>query len=236
LTVHVCGGWAALAGAVIVGPRLARYEGDEPRDLPAANAGLVAMGGALAWIALMGLGASALGSLARAEDGVAIATILINSHLAAAGGVVVAIILTEIIYKRADLVILVNAGIAALIAISAGPISPTTWQAVIIGAFSGAIVTVTRPLLDRLRIDDAVGALPTHLLCGIWGVLIVPWSNEEATYLGQLAGIVIVSAFSLTMSILLWTVLRYTVGVRVAADREIAGLDMRAAAAPKPKL
>ncbi|NWG71618.1 MAG: ammonium transporter [Parvularculaceae bacterium] len=234
--VHACGGWAALAGAVIVGPRLARYDGEEPRVQPPSNPGLAAVGGLLIWLGLFAFMAGALPSLSAAADAMALARIFVNAQLAAAAGVVAAIALTEIIYKRPDLNTLINGAIGGLVAISAGPAEPALWQAAIIGAFSGAIVTVTRPLFDRFRIDDAAGVLPAHLLCGIWGALIVPWSNENATYLGQAAGVVVTAAFSLTMSILIWTLLRYTVGLRVSPERELAGLDLRGEAAPKPKM
>ncbi|MEQ1929730.1 MAG: ammonium transporter [Parvularculaceae bacterium] len=234
--IHGCGGWAALAGAVILGPRLARYDGEEPREQPPSNVGLAAVGGLLIWVSLLALSAGAHLSFSSAADAVAISRILVNSQLAAAGGVFAALVLTEIIYKRVDLPILINGAVGALVAISAGPIEPALWQAVTIGAFSGVIVTVTGPLLDRFRIDDAVGAIPTHLVCALWGALIVPWSNESATYLGQIAGAVVIGAFSLTMGILFWTGLRYTVGLRVTAERELAGLDSRPEASPRPRL
>lgn len=234
--IHACGGWAALAGAVIVGPRLARYDGGEPREQRPGNPGLLAVGGLLVWLGLFALLAGGQEGMTTAADSMALSRVIVNAQLAAAAGVLAAIVLTEIIYKRADLNILLNGAIGGLVAISAGPLEPALWQAAIIGAFSGAIVTVTGPLLDRFRVDDAVGVLPAHLLCGIWGALIVPWSNESTTYLGQAAGVVIVAAFSLTMSILLWTLLRYTAGVRVSPERELAGLDLKGEASPRPKM
>lgn len=223
--VHSSAGWAALAGAVIIGPRLARYHDGEPVSWPAASPALTAIGGILAWLGWFGLVAGAHLALASAQDAVALARIIANAHLAAAAGVVVAAALTSIIYKKVEIPIVVNGAIGAMVAISGGPIEPALWQAVVIGAFSGVIVTVTGPLLDRFRIDDVVGAVPTHLLCGIWGTMIIPWTNASASYLGQAAGVVIVGAFSLSMSILMWTFLRYTIGVRASPSREAGGLD-----------
>ena len=100
-----------------------------------------------------------------------------------------------IIYKKVELPIVINGAVGGLVAISGGPVEPALWQAVVIGAFSGVIVTVTGPLFDRFRIDDVIGAIPAHLLCGVWGTMIVPWTNKSATYLGQAAGVVIVGAF-----------------------------------------
>jgi Amt family ammonium transporter len=232
--IHACGGWAALAGAVMAGPRLARYDGGEPREQQPHNPGLAAFGGILAWLGLFALVLTAQTSYATADDAATAARIALNALLAGAAGVFAAIVLTEIIYKRAELSILINGAVGGLAALSAGPAEPALWQAAIIGAFSGVIVTVTGPLLDRFRIDDAAGVIPAHLLCGVWGTLIVPWTNENATYLGQLAGVTIVGAFSLSMSILLWTLLRYTLGVRVGAERELAGLDFRSETRAKP--
>lgn len=223
--VHSAAGWAALAGAVIVGPRLARYHDGEPAPWPAASPALAAIGGLFIWLGWFGLVAGAQLALTSAQDAVALARLFVNSHLAAAAGVVAAAALTSLIYKKVELPIVVNGAIGGLVAISAGPVEPALWQAAVVGAFSGVIVTVTGPLLDRFRIDDVVGAVPAHLVCGVWGTMIVPWANESATYLGQAAGAVIVGAFALSMSILFWTFLRYTVGVRATPSREAGGLD-----------
>lgn len=223
--VHSSAGWAALAGAVIIGPRMARYHGGEPAPWTASSPALAALGGLFIWLGWFGLVGGAQLALSSALDAVALTRALVNSQLAASAGVVVAAALTSIIYQKVELPIVVNGAIGGLVAISGGPIEPALWQAVVIGAFSGVIVTVTGPLLDRFRIDDVVGAVPAHLLCGVWGTMIVPWTNESADYLGQSAGVVIVGAFSLSMSILFWTFLRYTVGVRATPSREAGGLD-----------
>lgn len=224
--VHSCGGWAALAGAVIVGPRLNRYLSEgAPRSLP-SNPVLVAMGGLLIWVGWFGFCGGALGSLGAVADAVALSRVVVNSTLAAAAGSLAAIALNSIIYKKVELQTAVNGAVGGLVAISAGPIDPALWQGVVIGAFSGVIVTLTGPLLDRFRIDDAAGVVPAHLVCGLWGTLIVPWANEEASYMGQLAGVVIIGAYALTMSILFWTVLRYTIGVRLPPERERSGVDL----------
>jgi Amt family ammonium transporter len=223
--IHSVGGWAALAGAVIVGPRLARYGETGPLPWPPGNPAMAALGALLVWIGAVGFSFGAHGAVNSANDAIALARIGANSTISAAAGVVVAAFLTTVIYRKIELPIVVNGAIGGLAAIAAGPVAPELWQAIVIGAFSGAIVTVTGPLLDRFHIDDPVGAIPAHLLCGVWGSLIVPWCDEKATYLGQVAGIVIVGAYALTMSILIWTLLRYTIGARAAAELELSGAD-----------
>jgi Amt family ammonium transporter len=133
--------------------------------------------------------------------------------------------MTAMIYKRIDLTIVLNGAIGGLVSITADPLSPAIWQAVLIGAMGGVIVTVGVPLLDRLKIDDVVGAVPAHLFCGIWGTLVVLWTNPEASILGQIVGVLMVGAFAFGMSALIWTALRFSIGVRVTAEQELLGLD-----------
>jgi Amt family ammonium transporter len=223
--VHAAGGWAALAGAIIVGPRAGKYAGGRVASTPGSNLPAAALGAFFLWLGWFGLnGGSELG-LGAIADAVAISRIFVNTEIAAAAGVAAAMILTQIIYKKIDLAVVLSSAIGGLVSISGDPLHPAIWQAAIIGAFGGVIVTVGIPMLDRLRIDDVVGAIPAHLLCGVWGTFIVAWTNREATVVGQIVGILMIGAFVFVMSLLVWIILKYTVGVRVSPEAEQHGLD-----------
>jgi Amt family ammonium transporter len=223
--VHSTGGWAALAGALIIGARRGKFQGGHVTPMPGSNLPLAALGVFILWLGWFGFNAGSQLAFGAIGDAIAVATIVVNTNMAAAGGVLAAIIMTAMIYKRVDLTIVLNGAIGGLVSITADPLSPAIWQAVLIGAFGGVIVTVGVPLLDRLKIDDVVGAIPAHLFCGIWGTLVVPWSNAEASLLGQVVGVLMVGAFVFGMSALVWVTLKYSIGVRVSAEREQLGLD-----------
>jgi Amt family ammonium transporter len=139
--------------------------------------------------------------------------------------VVAAMVLNEILYKKIDLTIVLNGAIGGLVAITAEPLMPSPGLAVLIGAVGGVIIALTVPLLDRLRLDDVVGAIPAHLFCGIWGTLVVPVSNPDATFISQLIGIVAVGAFTFVASLVVWGILKSTVGIRISEEAEDAGID-----------
>jgi Amt family ammonium transporter len=139
--------------------------------------------------------------------------------------VIAAMMLTQFIYRKLDIVTIVNAGIGGLVAISADPLSPSIWQAAIVGAFSGVLVATGAPALARLKIDDVAGVVPAHLFCGVWGALIVAWTNENASIAGQLAGVGAVGLFAFVMSALFFAALKYSFGLRLSTDQEYAGLD-----------
>ena len=164
----------------------------------------------------------ALGTL---DDAIAVAKIFVNTNMAACAGVVAALGLTQVLYKKVDLTIVLNGAIGGLVAITAEPLQPAIWQSILIGAVGGVIVTLAVPLLDKFKIDDVVGAIPAHLFCGIWGTLIVPWTNSDASFVGQLVGIIMIGVFVFSISLLLWLALKYTIGIRASADDERMGLD-----------
>ena len=142
--------------------------------------------------------------------------------MSAAGGVLAALTVTKLVYRRAGLVSTISGVIGGLAAIAADPLSPALWQAGMIGAVGGVIVTVAPPFFDRYRIDDACFVTPTHLLCGVWGAAIAPWTNPDAQFLGQLIGVAAIAAFAFFMSLLLWTALKYIAGVRIVPPEEPA--------------
>jgi ammonium transporter, Amt family len=145
--------------------------------------------------------------------------------MAAAGGVVAAMILTQILYKKVDLTMALNGAIAGLVSITAEPADPSMGMAALIGAVGGVIVVLAVPFLDKLKIDDVVGAIPAHLFAGIWGTLAVVISDPEATVVTQLTGIVSIGVFALILSTVFWFILKFTIGIRVEEEDEVMGLD-----------
>ncbi len=218
--LHSAAGWAALSGALLIGPRYLRQDSARFDAARPIDPGLAACGAVLIWFGVYGAVAGASAGLASVAAATAIAAALVNAALAASAGVLAAMIMTQIVYRRIDAAATINGAVGALAAISAEPFAPALWQAAVIGAFSGAIVTVGAPLLARARIDDVAGAIPAHLFCGVWGTLIVPWTKESASYVEQIIGIAMIGGFSSVMAFLAWTLLKYTVGLRLAAQTE----------------
>ena len=223
--VHSTGGWAALAGALVIGPRRGKYNGRRVAPLPGSNIPLATLGAFILWFGWFGFNGGSQLAIGTIGDAVSVATVIVNTNMAAAGGVIAAIIMTGLIYKRVDLTIVLNGAIGGLVSITAEPLTPAVWQAVLIGAMGGVIVTVGVPMLDRLKIDDVVGAIPAHLFCGVWGTLIAPWTNSDASLTGQIVGVAMVGGFAFTMSALFWVMLKYSIGARVNAEHEQLGLD-----------
>jgi Amt family ammonium transporter len=158
-------------------------------------------------------------------DASSMARIFANTNLAAAGGVVVALLLGQILYKKVDLTFVLNGALGGLVSITAEPLAPSFMSAVLIGGVGGALVIFTVPLLDKLKIDDVVGAIPVHLVCGIWGTLAVPITNDGASFSTQLIGIVAIGAFVLITSFILWFVVKAILGVRLSETEEKDGAD-----------
>ena len=223
--VHSTGGWAALVGAIIIGARAGRYGPDGKVNVfPGSNIPLATLGTFILWLGWFGFnGASqlAMGTVGDASD---VSKIFVNTNMAAAGGVVVAIILTQVLYKKADVTMALNGALAGLVSITAEPLAPTVGQSILIGGIGGAIVVFTVPLLDKFKIDDVVGAIPVHLIAGIWGTLIVAWTGD-ATFVGQLVGVLLTAVWVSAASAVVWLALKYTIGVRPSEEDEMNGLD-----------
>ncbi len=224
--VHSVGGWAALAGAIILGARSGKYSKEgQVVPMPGSSIPLATLGTFVLWLGWFGFnGASqlAMGTIGDVSD---ISRIFVNTNMAAAAGVVTVIILLQIIYKRVDVTMALNGALAGLVSITAEPLAPTILQSVVIGAVGGAIVVFAVPFLDRMKIDDVVGAIPVHLIAGVWGTIIVPWSNGDASYATQALGIVAIGAFTFIASGLVWAVLKASIGIRVSQEEELLGLD-----------
>lgn len=225
--VHSTGGWAALAGALILGPRLGKYGKDgRVTPFPGSNLPLATLGTFILWLGWFGFNGGSQLYMDTASNVADISRIFANTNTAAAGGAVAAMILTQLVYKKPDLTMVLNGALAGLVSITAEPLTPSLGMATLIGAVGGVIVVFAVPFLDRLKIDDVVGAIPVHLFAGIWGTLAVLLTNGDATLVGQLAPIVIIGVFVFTVSAVIWLVMKNTVGIRVGEEAETRGLDM----------
>jgi ammonium transporter, Amt family len=224
--VHSVGGWAALTGALILGARKGKY-GSSGRinPLPGSNLPLATIGTFILWMGWFGFNGGSVLALGSAEAAIEMGTVYLNTNLAAAGGLLAAMIMLQILYKKVDLTMSLNGALAGLVSITAGPAAPTPLAAILIGAVGGILVVFAVPFFDKLKIDDVVGALSVHLVCGIWGTLAVPISDGDASFLTQLIGVVAIGAFVLTASTVAWLALKYTVGIRVSAEEEALGVD-----------
>ena len=223
--VHSTGGWAALAGVLVLGPRLGKYKDGRVHPMPGSNLTLATLGTFILWLGWFGFnGASqlAMGSIGDVAD---ISRIFVNTNAAAAGGAIAALLMTQFLYKKPDLTMVLNGALAGLVSITAEPLTPTIGAATLIGAIGGVIVVFAVPFLDKIRIDDVVGAIPVHLICGIWGTLAVPLTNSDASFGGQLISVVIVGAFTFVVSLIVWVILKAVMGIRAPEEDEMMGLD-----------
>ena len=224
--VHSVGGWAALAGALIIGARKGKYGNDgQVTPMPGANLPLATLGTFILWLGWFGFNGGSQLAMGSAADAVAISSIYINTNLSAAGGVIAAIVLNQILYKKLDLTMALNGALGGLVAVTAEPLAPSPGLAIFIGGIGGIIVVLAVPLLDKLKIDDVVGAIPVHLLCGIWGTIAVVLSNSDASLATQLIGIVSIGLFTIVTSAIVWFVIKLTIGLRPTEEEELAGLD-----------
>ena len=224
--VHSVGGWAALTGAIILGPRIGKYSKDgKVNPIQGSNLALATLGTFILWLGWFGFNGGSQLAMGTAADIRDISSIYINTNLAAAGGVVAAIILTQILYKKLDLTMALNGALGGLVAITAEPLAPTPGLSILIGGVGGIIVVLAVPLLDKLKIDDVVGAIPVHLLAGIWGTIAVVFSNGDASLGTQLIGIISIGVFVVVTSAIVWFALKLTLGLRPSEEEEMDGLD-----------
>ena len=223
--VHSVGGWAALTGAIILGPRLGKYKDGKVNPMPGSNLALATLGTFILWLGWFGFNGGSQLYMDTSGNVADISRIFSNTNTAAAAGAVAALILTQLLYKKPDLTMILNGALAGLVSITAEPLTPSLVSATLIGAVGGVIVVFAVPLLDRLKIDDVVGAIPVHLFAGIWGTLAVCFTNSAASFSVQLTSIVIVGAFVTVASAVVWLVLNAMFGLRVSEEAEITGLD-----------
>ena len=223
--VHSVGGWAALAGALILGPRLGKYKDGRVNPMPGANLPLATLGTFILWLGWFGFNGGSQLAMGTIGDVADISRIFANTNAAAAGGSIVALILTQLMYGKVDLTMVLNGALAGLVSITAEPLTPTLGVATLIGCVGGLIVVFAVPMLDKMQIDDVVGAIPVHLIAGIWGTLAVPLTNGDANFGTQIISIAIVGAFTFVVSGIVWILIKMVLGIRVSEDEEIAGLD-----------
>ena len=223
--VHSVGGWAALAGALVLGARTGKYRDGRVVPMPGANLPLATLGTFILWLGWFGFNGGSQLAMGTVSDVADVSRIFANTNAAAAGGSIAALILTQIFYKKVDLTMVLNGALAGLVSITAEPLTPTLGAATLIGGIGGVIVVFAVPLLDKFKIDDVVGAIPVHLLAGIWGTIAVALTNSDASFGTQIAGVLIVGAFTFVVSWIVWTVLKLTMGIRVSEEEELAGLD-----------
>ena len=224
--VHSVGGWAALVGAILLGARAGKYGADgSVTPIPGSSMPLATLGTFILWLGWFGFNGGSQLALGSGIDAAAVADIFINTNMAAAAGVVASMIATQLLYGKVDLTMALNGAIGGLVSITAEPLAPSIGQALFIGAIGGILVVLAVPLLDKLKIDDVVGAIPAHLVCGIWGTMIVPLSNTGTAYSTQFLGVVSIGVFAIIASTIGWMLLKLTVGIRVSEEDELTGLD-----------
>jgi ammonium transporter, Amt family len=224
--VHSTGGWAALAGAILIGARSGRF-GPDAQPMQPSSLPLATLGTFLLWFGWFGFNGASQLALGSAADAVAISQIFANTNMAAAGGVVTAYLLSMALGGgKANLAYCLNGALAGLVSITAEPLTPTVFEAIAIGAVGAVIATFGAKLLESVRIDDVVGAIPVHLFAGIWGTLAVPLTNPDAAFLAQAVGVISIGAFVFTVSFVAWLLLKVTLGIRLSSDAETVGGDL----------
>ena len=224
--VHSVGGWAALTGAIILGPRIGKYKDGKTIPIPGSNLALATLGTFILWLGWFGFNGGSQLAMGTVGDVADVSRIFSNTNAAAAGGAIAALVLSQLLYKKPDLTMILNGALAGLVSITAEPLTPTLGAANLIGAVGGVIVVFAVPMLDKLKIDDVVGAIPVHLLAGIWGTIAVVFTNGDASLGTQLYSILVVGAFTVVVSGLVWYILKAITGIRVDQEAEINGLDM----------
>ena len=224
--VHLCGAAAALAGVLLLGPRAGKYGADgRVHAIPGCNMPLATLGMFVLWFGWFGFNGGSKLQLSNVDEANAVAQVFVNTNIAACGGLVAALALARLWFGKADLTMALNGALAGLVAITADPLSGSAFWSMLIGAVGGLLVVAAIVLLDKWRIDDPVGAISVHGVCGIWGILAVPFNNADATLGGQLIGILGIFGWVFGASLLVWYLLKVTAGLRVSEEDEAAGVD-----------
>ena len=228
--VHSTGGAAALAGALMLGPRLGRFtKSGQPAPLKpfaASSIPLVTVGVFILWLGWFGFNGGSQLAIGTADDAIAVSTIFLNTFLAGAGGVMAAATVTRLNFGKTDVVQMLNGCIGGLVAITAEPLMPSPLAAILIGAVGGVIVVYGTKLLFSLKIDDVVGAIPAHLFAGIWGTLAVPITNPDTSFGTQLLGVISINIFVFIVALIIWSIMKATIGIRLSKEAETKGTDV----------
>ncbi len=225
--VHLAGASAALAGVLLLGPRKGKYGPDgRINAIPGANLPLATLGTFILWMGWFGFNGGStlkLGGIAVANE---VANVFLNTNAAAAGGLIAALVVARILFGKADLTMALNGALAGLVAITAEPADPSPLLATIIGAVGGIIVVFSIVTLDKIRIDDPVGAISVHGVVGLWGIFAVLLSDPDATFMGQLIGAACIFVWVFVVSLVVWFIIKLVLGIRVSEEEEYAGVDM----------
>ena len=225
--VHMAGAAAALAGVLVLGPRKGKYGKDGSiHAIPGANMPLATLGTFILWMGWFGFNGGSELKMSDIGSANNVAQVFVNTNAAAAGGVIAALILAKLWFRKADLTMALNGALAGLVAITADPLSPSALGAALIGAIGGLIVVAAIITLDKLKLDDPVGAISVHGVVGIWGVLAVPLNNGDASFGAQLIGIVGIFGWVFIASLVVWLVLKAIIGIRVSEEEEYEGVDI----------
>jgi len=225
--VHLCGAAAALAGVLLLGARKGKYGAKgEVFAIPGCNLPLATLGTLILWLGWFGFNGGSELKMSDVGEANAVALVFVNTNMAAAGGLVFALLLSQFWFGKADLTMALNGALAGLVAITAEPLAPTPLGATLIGAVGGLLVVGSIVALDKLKVDDPVGAISVHGVVGMWGLLAVPIYNDDATLGVQMVGLVSIFAWVFLTSLLVWAAIKYTVGIRVDAEHEYEGVDL----------
>jgi len=223
--VHVVGGVAALTGSVILGARAGRYRNGVKVPMTSFNLPIATLGTLILWMGWFGFNAGSYLNFNTEADAANVSRILLNTNMAAAGGVIAAATVSYVRTYQFDLTFMMNGALAGLVSITAEPLYPSPGMAVAIGMGGGLVLFWAFALMDLLKIDDVVGAIPVHLFCGVFGTLVVPLTNPDATFTGQATSVAIVFAFVAVTTSILWLLLHKTIGIRISAESEFYGVD-----------
>lgn len=225
--VHMAGASAALAGVLILGARKGKYTADgKINAIPGSNLPLATLGTFILWMGWFGFNGGSVLATATVESANSVAVVFMNTNAAAAGGTIAALLLARIMFGKADLTMALNGALAGLVAITAEPSTPTALQATLFGALGGLLVVFSIVALDKMKIDDPVGAISVHGTVGLLGLLLVPVTNSDSTFSGQLLGAVTIFVWVFVTSLVAWLVIKAIMGVRVSEEEEFDGVDM----------
>jgi Amt family ammonium transporter len=225
--VHLCGGTAALAGVLLLGPRLGKYTADgKIKAIPGANLPLATLGTFILWLGWFGFNGGSELVVSNVAEANAVAAVFVNTNTAAAGGTVAALITARLLFGKADLTMALNGALAGLVAITAEPLAPTPLWATIVGAIGGVIVVFSIVSIDKIKIDDPVGAISVHGVVGMWGLMAVPMSNTDAGFGPQLLGLVTIFVWTFVASLITWFIIKMIMVIRVPEEEELQGVDI----------
>ncbi|CAM3501583.1 Ammonia channel precursor [Vibrio aerogenes CECT 7868] len=225
--VHMAGAAAALAGVLLLGARKGKYgKNGEIYPIPGSNMPLATLGTFILWFGWFGFNGGSQLMVSDFENATAVGKIFLNTNAAAAAGALAALMVCKTTWGKADLTMVLNGALAGLVAITADPLSPSPVYSVIIGAVAGVLVVFSIIALDKIKVDDPVGAISVHGVCGLFGLLVVPVSNGDASFGSQLLGAVVIFVWVFATSLIVWGILKATMGIRVTEEEEMEGMDM----------